>query len=97
MVEIKNLGDHAYSVGFSYDSSPVSDGNRTFDIPLDEQVKFSAAMLRRGKGPLDYAFGATLIWGGDGKIDQTSQGVRAAGEFDKNWLLFLGGTLRYEF
>jgi len=34
---------------------------------------------------------------GDAKIDQTSQGVRATGEFDNNLILFLGGTLRYVF
>jgi hypothetical protein len=32
---------------------------------------------------------------GDAEVDQTSQGVRATGEFDKNMLLFFGGTLRY--
>ena len=34
---------------------------------------------------------------GDADIDQTSQGVRVAGDFDSNWILFLGGTLRYQF
>jgi hypothetical protein len=34
---------------------------------------------------------------GDAKIDLTSQGVRAAGEFDTNYILFLGGTVRYRF
>jgi hypothetical protein len=31
---------------------------------------------------------------GDGKIDQTSQDVRLIGEFDSNWIFFVGGTLR---
>ena len=34
---------------------------------------------------------------GDGKVDQTAQGVRFKGEFDNNYALFIGGTLRYEF
>lgn len=34
---------------------------------------------------------------GDTKIDNTVQGVRVKGDFDNNYLLFLGGTLRYVF
>jgi len=33
----------------------------------------------------------------DAKIDHTSQGVRAAGKFDENYILFTGGTVRYAF
>jgi len=45
----------------------------------------------------DYSVGDTLYLTGDAPIDQTSQGVRAAGEFDNNILLFFGGSLRYIF
>jgi hypothetical protein len=34
---------------------------------------------------------------GDANIDLTAQGVRAAGKYDSNNILFLGGTVRYEF
>jgi len=34
---------------------------------------------------------------GDAEIDQTSQGIRAAGQFDQNYILFAGGTVRYAF
>jgi len=34
---------------------------------------------------------------GDADVDQTSQGVRAAGKFDKNYILFAGGSVRYAF
>jgi long-chain fatty acid transport protein len=94
---VKNLGDHVYSMGVSYDSSPVDDGDRTLDLPVDEQFKISAAMARTGTGSFDYALGATLMNGGDAALDQTSQGVRVRGEFDNNWILFLGGTLRFQF
>ncbi len=33
---------------FSYDSSPVSDGKRTIDLPMDAQFKFSAGMGIQG-------------------------------------------------
>jgi hypothetical protein len=33
---------------------------------------------------------------GDAEVKQTAQGVTFAGDFDRNAILFLGGTLRYE-
>ena len=51
----------------------------------------------KGAGKLDYALGATLIYGGEGKVDQVTQGFRIKGEFDTNYILFLGGTIRYVF
>ena len=44
---------------------------------------------------LDFALGGTLYLGGDAEITQFSQGVAAAGDFDSNSILFLGGALRY--
>ncbi len=90
-------GGHGFSAGVSYDTSPVDDDDRTFDLPVDEQLKFSFAYGRDGKGKLDYAVGATALYAGEAKIDQTSQGVRTKGEFDTNWIFFIGGTLRYVF
>ena len=44
-----------------------------------------------------YALGASVMYVGDGKVDQTAQGVRFKGEFDTNLILSLGGTVRYSF
>jgi len=82
------------SFGFSYDSSPVSDANRTIDLPFDETFKFSTSYSVLGAGNFDYAFGATLFVFGDGKVDQTAQGVRFVGEFDDNHMLMIGATIR---
>ena len=82
------------SFGFSYDSSPVSDANRTIDLPFDETFKFSTSYSVKGAGNFDYAFGATLFVFGDGKVDQTAQGVRFVGEFDSNHMLMIGATIR---
>ncbi len=92
---VRHLGDKVYSMGFSYDSSPVSDGKRTIDLPMDNQFKFSAGMSRQGPERLSYALGATLMYAGEGKVDQTSQGVRFKGKFDTNLILFVGGSVRY--
>ena len=93
---VRTWEDQRFTVGVGYDSSPVDDDDRTIDLPLDEQLKVSMAYARKGK-TLDYSIGATLIYMGEGKVDQIAQGVRFKGEFDKNYALFLGGTLRYEF
>ncbi len=89
--------ENLYLLGTSYDSSPVSNSNRTFDLPLDEQFRIAGSIIHVEEQGLDYALNASFVYFGEGKVDQTSQGVRAKGEFDTNWGLFLGGTLRYEF
>jgi len=90
-------GGHAYALGFSYESSPVEDKHRTFDLPMDEFYKLSAAYGWEGSRQLDFALGATLYLVGDAPIDVTAQGVQAAGEFDCNYILFMGGSARYVF
>jgi long-chain fatty acid transport protein len=89
--------ESVYTLGISYESSPVKDKHRTFDFPVDEIWKLASSYAWAGQKNLDYSVGATLYMMGDAEIDQTSQGVRATGEFDNNLILFLGGTLRYIF
>jgi len=91
-------GDHGTSLGFAYDSSPVKDRDRTFDLPFDELYKVSMSYFWTGDKHLDFSLGGTLYLVGDGSIDQTSvDGTRVSGEFDSYELLFLGGTVRYRF
>ena len=91
------FSDKILLLGTSYDSSPVSDSNRTFDLPVDEQFRLSAAILKESERGFNYALSASYVYFGEGKVDQTSQGVRASGEFDENWGMFLGATLGYDF
>ena len=60
-------------------------------------VAASAQSAWGGGFYFDYSLGATLTYLGDGKVDQTAQDVRFKGEFDTNYALFVGGTLRYAF
>ena len=86
-----------YTVGLSYESSPVDDGDRTFDLPVDELYRFSASYSGSSGRTLDYSLGGSLMKFGDTIIDNTVQGVRVKGDFDSNYILFLGGSLRYIF
>ena len=89
-------GTRGWSFGLSYDSSPVTDKNRTIDLPMDEQIQAGASYFMEGK-KFSYALGASVMYAGDGKVDQTAQNVRFKGEFDTNLILSLGGTVRYSF
>jgi len=89
-------GTRGWSFGLSYDSSPVTDKNRTIDLPMDEQIQAGASYFMEGK-KFSYALGASVMYAGDGKVDQTAQNVRFKGEFDTNLVFSLGGTVRYTF
>ncbi len=89
--------DRSWSLGFSYDSSPVEDEHRSIDLPFDEQYKLSGSYVWRKSEKLAFSIGSTLVYLGDAKIDQVAQGVRFAGEFDNNCILMLGGTVGYRF
>lgn len=89
-------GTQGWAFGLSYDSSPVSDKNRTIDLPMDEQLQAGASYFVQGER-FSYALGTSLLYAGKGKVDQTAQGVRFKGEFDTNLVLSLGGTIRYTF
>lgn len=94
---VKEMEDSKMSIGFSYDSSPVNDDDRTFDLPFDENMKFSAAYGWNKSKNLVFSISSTLLYAGNAKIDQNILGRRVKGEFDKNYFLFVGGSLRYTF
>lgn len=85
------------SAGLGYDSSPVDDEDRTFDLPIDEQVKLGAAYGRLVGDNFAYSFGLGFVWLGNGRIDQNAQGVRVKGKFDTNYFVSLGANIRYQF
>jgi long-chain fatty acid transport protein len=88
---------HHLSAGVAYDSSPVDDKDRTIDLPLDEQVKFSLGYGKRGKSNWSHAISASAMWFGDAEVDQVAQGERFKGEFDTNWIFVIGANLQYRF
>lgn len=85
------------SIGFSYESSPVEDEDRTFDLPVDELFKLSFSYFQERKDNFDFSLGGTVYFIGDAEITSTAQGVPVSGEFDTNTILFLGGSARYTF
>ncbi len=86
-----------FTAGIAYDSSPVSDSKRTADLPVDEQLRFSAAYGKEFSNQFSFALGGTFLWLGEGKMDQVAQGEHFKGEFSTNNIIFLSATLKYVF
>ena len=84
-----------WTVGAAYESSPVDDDKRTIDFAVDENWKISGAYGRRTESGRAWSVGATLQIFGDAEVDQTSQGVRFAGEFSDFYVLYAGFTYAF--
>jgi long-chain fatty acid transport protein len=92
------LGEnHLIGMGVSYDSSPVSNKERTADLPMDEQFRVAAAYGKDNPIGLSYSFSTSYVYFGEGKMDQTAQGERFKGEFDTNYLVFIAASVTYKF
>ena len=89
--------NHIVGMGISYDSSVVSNHDRTADLPLDEQFRVAAAYAKNNPIGLSYSFSTSCVYFGEGKMDQTRQGVRFKGEFDTNYLIFVAASVHYRF
>ncbi|MGB0257272.1 MAG: OmpP1/FadL family transporter [Coraliomargarita sp.] len=97
-VAITRRGEnHQWSLGFSYESSPVSDSQRTIDFPVDEQYKFSGAYGWQINDKWDMALGATVILYGDGEVSQETSGGLVEGDFSTYMMVIAGATFRYHF
>ncbi len=89
--------NHIVGMGISYDSSPVTNKDRTADLPLDEQFRVAAAYGKNNPIGLAYSFSASYVYFGEGKMDQTAQGERFKGKFDTNYLVFVAASVHYRF
>jgi long-subunit fatty acid transport protein len=89
--------NHIVAMGISYDSSPVTNKDRTADLPMDEQFRVAAAYGKDNPIGLSYSFSTSYVYFGEGKMDQTAQGERFKGEFDTNYLIFVAASVHYRF
>ncbi len=92
------LGEnHLVAMGVSYDSSPVTNKDRTADLPLDEQVRVAAAFGKENPIGFSYSVSGSWVYFGEGNMDQTAQDERFKGEFDTNYLIFIAASVNYKF
>jgi long-chain fatty acid transport protein len=90
-------GPNIFNLGLAYNSSPVDDRDRTVDLPLDSIFTVSLGFARNVSKSFTYGIGATVMVNGDAQLDQTTQGVRFAGKFDKNIIFLVGGSAQWRF
>jgi len=89
--------NHIVAMGISYDSSPVTNKDRTADLPIDEQFRVAAAYGKNNPIGLSYSLSTSYVYFGEGKMDQTAQGERFKGKFDTNYLVFVAASVHYRF
>jgi long-chain fatty acid transport protein len=90
-------GPNIINLGLSYNTSPVDDSDRTIDLPLDSIFAVSLGFAHNASKSLTYGVGGSVLINGDGQVDQTSQDVRFAGEFDTNIVFMVGGSVQWRF
>ena len=81
--------------GVGYESSPVSDGDRTIDLPFEENWKISTAYFNSGNKKFGWSLAGQVQIFGDSAVDQTAQGARFSGDFKDFYVVYLTGTLRF--
>ena len=99
-----NLGAHIIPsanwllmVGGGYVSSAVDDENRTPDLPVDQQLRFSFGGERRFGQRWTVGLNYTYAWLGNNPIDQTRPiNRRIAGDYDSSiHIIGIYGGLRF--
>ena len=80
--------------GITYDTSPVSKGDRTANLPVDRQIRFAVGAQYQWSEHVRVGGAITYIDLGDAEIDNSSV---LQGEFDKNRTLMIGLNLGYQF
>jgi long-chain fatty acid transport protein len=93
---LADVNSSGWAFGVSYETSPVSDGKRTADLPFDESWRVAAVYFRNRPQTWDWSVSGTLQYVGDARLDQTAQGARFTGEFDPFIVLYLSGTIRFD-
>ena len=66
----------------------MSNKDRTIDLPFDETYKLYAAYAWNTSKRLDVGLGATLLYFGDGRVDQAAQGYVSRASLIPIWHCF---------
>jgi long-chain fatty acid transport protein len=88
-----------WNVGMAYDSSAVSDRNRTFTVPMGESWRIATGATYALDKDTDVNLSWAMVWLGDLPVDQTksTSGSRVSGQFDNAWIQALTGNMTWRF
>ncbi|PXX54668.1 long-chain fatty acid transport protein [Pseudomonas sp. LAMO17WK12:I10] len=91
--------DLLWDFGIAYDTSAVSDGNRTLTVPMSAAWRFAAGLTYSLNKETDLNFSWVTVWMGDMSVDQTKSlsGNRTSGEFDNAWIQALSANMTWRY
>ena len=83
------------SVGIAYDESPVSDSNRTPDMPLDRQWRYATGLQYDLSEDMTIGCAYELLDAGSAEIDQNRGPLAGeiAGDYSANYIHFFNVNL----
>src|SRR5579875_1250733 len=86
------------SAGFAYDSSMVSDGNRTVSAPVGAQYRYAAGIQYQWTERLKTGFAYEFLWEGKMPLQQSRiTGTTLGGQFTNTVINFFSLSLIYVF
>jgi len=91
-----------WNLGVGYDSSPVSDSDRTFAMPLGSTWRFGSGLTYALDQQTDLNLSYALVWMGDMAVDQQKQlpladPKRVSGEFEDAWVQAVSASATWRF
>ena len=88
-----------WNAGVAYDTSAVSDSNRTVTVPMGEQWRLGTGATYALDKNTDLNLSWDLVWMGDLPVDQSKalSGERISGQFDAAWIQSITGNATWRF
>jgi long-chain fatty acid transport protein len=87
------------TAGFAYDTSPVSETNRTVALPLDRQIRYAAGVQYDLSQATTLGVAYTLISTGDAPVNQDAGPLRGTvvGHYQPNFIHAIGLNFSHRF
>ena len=88
-----------WNVGVAYDSSAVSDSNRSVVVPMAEAWRLETGATYALNKDTDINLSWAMVWLGDMPVDQSKSlsGDRISGQFDSAWIQAVTGNMTWRF
>lgn len=88
-----------WSAGIAYDTSAVSDSNRTVTVPMGEQWRVGTGATYAMDKNTDLNLSWDLVWMGDLPVDQSKalSAERVSGQYASAWIQTITGNMTWRF
>jgi long-chain fatty acid transport protein len=88
-----------FTGGFAYDTSAVSDANRTVMLPMGEAYRFGLGALWKYSKNLEFGAAYEFTWAGDMPVNQPPSAYRGtiSGSFEDVYFMFFSLNLTWRF